>query len=300
MNPLLPVFVLTISSISWGLTWLPLKYFHGIGINGVSLVFLAYGIGALALLPVFIKQAPQWRNNRRTVILIAVLGGYSNLAFSYSMIYGDVVRAMVLFYLCPVWATLGGRFFLKENVDALRWLGVGLALFGAALIVGAFNLALFSFTFVDFVAVSAGFAFAMTNVTFRAYAQMPIASNVAAVFFGCTAMAGGLIIFGVAPPPTVEFEHLTAIAAYGVFWILVASMASQWAVTQMEASRSAVIIVMELVAAAVSSAWIGGNALTMTEIFGGLLVVSATLLETTRPALPNKAIPAPVSKLPND
>ena len=207
------------------------------------------------------------------------------------MIYGDVVRAMVLFYLCPVWATLDGRFFLKENVDRLRWLGVGLALVGAALIVGAFDFDLFAFTFIDFVAVSAGVAFAMMNVTFRAYAQMPVASNVAAVFIGCAAMAAGLIVAGVVPWPQLHARDLSMIAAYGVFWILLASMASQWAVTKMEASRSAVIIVMELVAAAVSSALIGGEILTAAKVVGGLLVVSATLMEAVRPAQPSAAIP---------
>jgi len=291
MNPLFPISILTISSISWGLTWLPLKYFHDQGIEGVTLILFAYGIGGLVLLPWLIRQAPLWRSQTRVVLWIACMGGYANLAFSYSMIYGDVVRAMVLFYLCPVWATLGGRFFLKENVDTLRWLGVGLALIGAALIVGAFDVDLFAFTFIDFIAVSAGVAFAMMNVTFRAYAQMPVASNVAAVFIGCAAMAAGLIGAGVVPWPQLHARDLSMIAAYGVFWILLASMASQWAVTKMEASRSAVVIVMELVAAAVSSALIGGEVLTAAKVVGGLLVVSATLMEAVRPAQPSPVTP---------
>lgn len=282
MSQWIPISVLITSSISWGLTWIPLKYFHTQGVNGVVTVFLVYGVATLVLMPWFIKQKPLWSAHVRVIALIAVLGGYANLAFSYSMVYGEVVRAMVLFYLSPVWAVLGGYFFLRENVDLLRWLGVGLAIVGAFLIVGGFDFSLNTYTLVDLIAVTAGITFAMTNITFRANASMPIMSNVAAIFLGCSVMSGLLIFFGTEAWPAISTSTLSSIIVYGIAWILVASIASQWAVTKLEASRTAVIIVMELVAATLSATLLGEEILTVTETIGIFLVVSATILETMR------------------
>ena len=50
----------------------------------------------------------------------------------------------------------------------------------------------------------------------------------------------------------------------------------------MEAGRSAIILVMELVVAVVSVAVITGAELKMYEMIGGLMVISAALLESSR------------------
>ena len=50
----------------------------------------------------------------------------------------------------------------------------------------------------------------------------------------------------------------------------------------MEAGRSAVIIVMELVAAVVSISLLTEASLKWTEIFGGLMVLTAAIIEGSR------------------
>ena len=57
---------------------------------------------------------------------------------------------------------------------------------------------------------------------------------------------------------------------------------TQWGVTQLEAARAALIIVMELVAAVVSVAILTDVVLSAREIIGGVLVLSAALLEGWR------------------
>ena len=47
----MPVLVLFLSSCLWGLTWLPLKYLHQRGAEGVLLITVAYGVLALVCLP---------------------------------------------------------------------------------------------------------------------------------------------------------------------------------------------------------------------------------------------------------
>jgi drug/metabolite transporter (DMT)-like permease len=48
------------------------------------------------------------------------------------------------------------------------------------------------------------------------------------------------------------------------------------------AGRSAILMIVELVAAVVSAIWIGGEMLTPQVIVGGLLIVSATAIEVAQ------------------
>ena len=62
-----------------------------------------------------LRQWQQWRLHPIAVGVMFLLGGFANLGFTLSMIYGDVIRAMMLFYLAPVWGVLGGALFLGER-----------------------------------------------------------------------------------------------------------------------------------------------------------------------------------------
>jgi len=174
MNTRLPVIVLLGASVFWGLSWLPLKTINGMGIDGIVLTLGAYGILALALTPLLLKQAVIWRGHKKAVALIFLLGGSANLAFTYALINGEVIRVMVLFYLLPVWGVLGGKFFLKEEIDRWRWLGVGLAISGAFLILGGFDALGGAPTWIDLIALLSGLFFALNNLVFRAAQAVPV------------------------------------------------------------------------------------------------------------------------------
>jgi drug/metabolite transporter (DMT)-like permease len=57
---------------------------------------------------------------------------------------------------------------------------------------------------------------------------------------------------------------------------------TQWGVTQLDAGRASIIIIMELVAAVVSASLLLGETLTPQELLGGLLVVATVAAETLR------------------
>lgn len=277
-----PVFVLLVGSIMWGLTWVPLKFFHLQGIDGIPLTFIAYGTVALAFLPLVIKQFSLWRNEQRYIWMIFLLGGIANLAFAVAMIYGDVIRVMVLFYLLPAWGVLGGKFFLKESIDRTRWLAVLMALTGAFLVLGGYEILNSTPSWVDLLAIMSGFALSMNNIAFRASAHLPIISKIGTQFIGTFALAAVLLLFQVQPVPDIALENLGLLMAFGIFWLLAATIATQWAVTKIEVSRASILIIIELVTAVLSAMWIGGEQLSLLEAFGGLLIVIAAVVEAFR------------------
>jgi drug/metabolite transporter (DMT)-like permease len=285
VRPLYPVLVLLTASVAWGLTWIPLKYFAGFGLQGVNVTLVGHGsVGALSI-PWLAYRFRFWRGAWRSMLLLAAFGGLANLTFASAIVSGDVVRVMVLFYLLPAWGVLGGWLVLGERVDALRKLTVAAALSGAFLILGGVQMLAQRPSLTDVLAVVAGMALAFNNVLFRKLSGVPVPDKVAAMFAGCLMLAVPLSLLGVqklpAVVPSVVWLQLTG---FGLVWVFAATVGTLWGVAHMEAGKSSVLIIMELLTAVASAALINGLRLRPIEWLGGLLIVLAAFIEARRPA----------------
>jgi len=282
MKSSLPVMVLMLSSVLWGLLWLPNKYVHAAGVDGLQMIAIAYGGISALLLPWLIQQRAQWRGDLPGMGAIVLVGGAASVTFNAALIYGDVVRAMVLFYLLPVWGVLGGRIFLGEHVDWRRALSVVLALLGAFLMLGA-SLDLFSeFSGADLIALASGFFYAMSNILFRGTTTLPFVSKIAAMSMGGALIALLILMRGTATAAPLSVNGIAMSLGLGLSFLLLAMLGSQWAVTRMDAGRSSVIMVLELVTAVVSAAALGESVLHAREVAGVVMVLLAALLESWR------------------
>ena len=253
------------------------------GIEGIVLIFLAYGLLTVMLIPLLLKQFPIWKEHRKMMLLIALFGGGANLAFTYALINGEVIRVMVLFYLLPVWGVAGGRIFLKEDIDRWRYLGVFLAISGAFFILGGFEVLDTPPSWIDLIALASGLFFAMNNLLFRAAQSLPVASKIGSMFFGCFVMAGMFLLAGIEQfPMAITQNAWMMLVSYALFWLLLANIGSQWSVTHMEAGRSSIIIILELITAVISATLIAGEIMSPLEYMGGALIVTAAFIEAFR------------------
>lgn len=278
----LAVGILFISSVGWGLTWLPIKGINQMGLDGIHLVFIAFASAGVLLSPYLFMQRQSWRGNLRFLLLIALFGGLANLTFQTAMVHGNVVRVMILFYLLPVWSVLGGWYYLKEQPDWIRVLAVFISLAGAMLILNIDSHTFEGLNWIDVLAICAGFTFAMNNIIFRKTASQPLAGKVSAMFLGCATLIGIYLLFN---PVTAGLpDNMSPFYAglYGVFFLSLITFGTQWGVTQLEAGRASLIIVMELVVAVVSVALLTDIQLSLREIIGGLMVMTAAVIEGWR------------------
>jgi drug/metabolite transporter (DMT)-like permease len=282
INTRLAVAVLASGSIGWGLTWLPIKALSDSGLDGLHLVFIAFISGAILLLPGLYKQYPQWQQSLGLMLMIGITGGFANASFQTAIYHGDVIRVMILFYMLPVWSVIGGRLFLKEKMDSLRLLAVALSLSGAFVILDVWHTSWQGITWVDILAIGSGMGLAATNILFRFSQTIPLTSKIAFMFIGCTVLIGMTLLVFPTAAALPDFGVIACAIAYGALWLTLISFATLWAVTRMEAGRSAVIIVVELVVAVVSSALILGSGLAVFQMVGGLMVLVAALLEGFR------------------
>lgn len=275
--------ILILASILWGLSWIPLKYLAQSGVEGLMLIFICYLTMFVMVLPFMMRNLSCLRGHILPIMGIFLVGGLANLCFNYALIHGEVVRVMVLFYLLPVWGVLGGRFILKEKTDRWRWGGVALAVVGAFILLGGKNILSQPPRWIDLIALLSGLFLAGTIMLFRAVEDVPLSIKLSSLFLGCFVIAGGMLLMGMdAPKASLSWLGLAGCVAYAVFWLFWANIGSQWAVTQMPAGRSSIIIITELIAAVVSAMLIGGEHLTLSVLVGGSLVLSATAIEIFR------------------
>jgi drug/metabolite transporter (DMT)-like permease len=279
--------VLLFSASLWGLSWMPLKWFMAQGLTGPLVSLLSYGLVGLVTCVFIWRQRAAWRPQWGLLLALALVGGWANTSFVNALMLGDVVRVMFLFYLSPVWSVLGGWLFLKERIPPLRWAAVAVALVGLWLFLGGPGGVNLAFTFVDFLALSAGFCFAANNVIARAAQQVPMVSKTFAVFAGCGVIS--LLVtttLGHSVPPNMGLGVWLAVLAYGFIWMLLATATWQFGVTHIESSKAGVILLAELVVSVMTALWFGDESMTGMEWAGGALIAMAALAEAidTSPA----------------
>lgn len=280
-----PALVLMLCSVAWGLTWLPLKYFGEHGLAGPVVTLVAHGSVGLMALPLLWLRRRQWWPERWRLFWLALAGGLANVAFASAIVMGDVTRVMALFYLLPAWGVLGGKLLLGERIDRRRAASLGAALGGAFLVLGGPALLATPPGLIDLLAVVSGLSLALNNLLFRALQAVSVSTKVSVTFVGCLAWAGLLTLLGAATvPAAVPLEVWSEVFGFGAIWILVATLGTLWAVNQMEAGRSSVLIVTELVTAVVSASILTGRVPSLAEACGGALILTAALLEAWRPA----------------
>lgn len=277
MLRLIPVFVLLCTSVLWGASWLPLKALHQQGADGLALIACAYGVLAIIALPWVWRARASMRGHWHWLLAIVLFGGAANVSFSYAIIYGDVVRVMVLFYLLPVWGVLGGRFILKEPTAWWRWCGVAMALTGAFIILGGPNILARPIHYLDFIAIGSGIFFAASNLIFRGVQQVSLPPKLFALFLGSSLLAHLLLPSG--QLWTGDQFPLGWVLLYATTWLLLANWGSLWAITQMPAGRSAIILIMELITAVATQVAFTEQTLQGYVWLGGSLIMGAALLE---------------------
>lgn len=269
--------VLLLGASIWGLGWMPLAHFAGQGLAGMPVVLCTYGMLCTVAVPLVLRQRRQWWPQRGALLAIGAFGGWATAGLVAALSEGDVVRAMLLFYLAPVWGLLGGRLLFGERLTPSRLGALALAMLGVALTLGVSQDTFRPLTASDWLALSAGFAFALNNLATRAAEQVPLASKAVVGFIGSAALGGLFCLLQGTPLPTLDAHQWLQLASFGLFW-LAAMGAAQYGFSHVEASRAAVLVVIELLVAVLTAAWFGERELGLREWLGGSLVLAAALI----------------------
>ena len=195
------------------------------------------------------------------------------------MLKGEVVRVLLLFYLSPVWAIILAIVILRERLTRTGLFALVMAMVGAVLMlwkpdydnVSAVSLA-------DIYAITAGMAFAMTNIVVRKIGTVPITIKMGSALIGVIVLT--LCGLGIMQLPLPEITPVSGMLAFlvGFPFIVIMTWTAQYGVTYLPIQRSSVIFLLEIVAGAISAAYLTNETVRNIEYMGGALIISAGLV----------------------
>ncbi|MBX9964636.1 MAG: DMT family transporter [Burkholderiales bacterium] len=278
-TPRVATIALLTSGLLWGLTWMPLRYFADQQLTGLTLSIATYGVVGVLGAPWLWVQRDRWTRQWGLMLVSGLACGLANACFVTAIMFGEIARAMLLFYLTPLWGVLGGRLFFQEPLTPARVTCLGMALGGAVLVLGGPDTLAGGFRWMDLIAIGAGFFYAVQNLASRAATQVPIPIKVAVAFAGCGIVAAALLPVAGHEFPSFDAALTVKLGAFTLVWLIAAMWTQIYGVSHMEAGRAAVLVVFELVAAVVSAMIIAGERLDPMGWVGAALIVSAALVE---------------------
>ena len=282
----LPVLSLIVGASMWGVIWYPLRLLEGGGLHGVWLTLILYATALVASLPRSARHFHELSRNPRDLGLLMLAAGWTNVAFVEAVLEGNILRVLLLFYLSPLWAVIMSRVVLKERMSHVAFISLMFAMSGALVMLWNPEMGFpWPHSRADWLALSSGLAFALSNVLVRKVQEVSVACKSAAVWIGVVIVGTALVaVFGL-PLPQVQLSVFSGAIALGVFGILVMTVLVQYGVTHMPVHRSAVIALVELVAGALSQQLLTDEVVTLREWIGGGLILLGAYL-SARASLP--------------
>lgn len=277
--PSLPVVNLLYAATLWGLVWYPLQELKKAGIPGLWATLIAYA-AALVVILIFLRGsfADLWRFKGRLAAL-ALAAGWCNAAFFVAVAEGDPARVVLLFYLAPVWSIILGVIFLREQPDVKSLVISILAIIGAMFMLWNPKIGMpWPHSWVDWLSLSSGFAFAVTNVLVRNLSDASQMVKAQATFVGVVIVALVWILLTQSPVPVAAELAWATCIALGVFGIATMTLAVQYGVSHLPIYRSAVILLFEVLVTVVSTYFLAQYHLTVWGWIGGLFIVAASLV----------------------
>jgi drug/metabolite transporter (DMT)-like permease len=264
----------------WGIIWYPYRKLEQVGFGGAQATLLSYLV-ALAFASVI--QFRAWFEFRRQPLLllgIALAAGWSIVSYVIAVLQTEVVRVLLLFYLAPVWTLPLARIFLREVAPPAGYLVLGIAVAGAMLMLSDAGGGLpLPHSLGDWLALSAGLAFACSNILVRKAELSGVMAKSMAVWLGTIVIAGlacALEPASLGALPARWPAHWPLLIGIGLS-VLLMSLCVQYGFTHLPANQAMLILLFELVVAAAAAYWLAGETLSLRDWIGGAMIIGAGL-----------------------
>ena len=276
----LPTLGLLAGASLWGVVWYPYRLLAEAGIDGIWSTLLTYGFALVAGVIAFPRHAAILGGIPPLALLMGLAIGWSNLAYVLAVLEGEIVRVLLLFYLAPLWTVPIARLVLGERLDRSGFTVMALAFTGAMAMLWRPELGFpWPSARAEWLGLVAGFLFALGNVLVRRLDTLTDAAKSIVIWAGVVVAAlvhlpGSSV--GAQQAWALAVDHRALIGAVGLA-LLVMSLALQYGLSRLPANRAIVILLFELVVAAIAAAWLAGETPRTQDWIGGALIVAATL-----------------------
>ena len=266
----------------WGLFWIPLRALEDAGINGLWITVVYFLIPTICLIPIVLSRWQHVKQGGISLQLTTMLSGGALLLYSTSIVYTDVVRAMLLFYLTPIWATILARIFLGDLITPSRILAMLMAILGMLTIFGLGARFPIPQNIGDWLGIGSGFLWAVAMVRIR-MSESHSAIELTAGFFQWSLIFSAGAAFLLAPSQIPKIEQvlpaLPLLLIFMALLVLPGTYASLWGPKYLSPGIVGLLFMTEIIVGAISVALLAGEPFGIRELIGVFLIAGASMLE---------------------
>ncbi|MEY3121187.1 MAG: hypothetical protein RI993_12 [Pseudomonadota bacterium] len=283
----LPIVSLLLGATIWGIVWYPYRILEQHGIGGELSTTLTYFTALLIGLVLFHRQLYReviFSAAIHYLVWIGLCAGWASMAYTLGIVHGEVMRVLLLFYLAPLWTILFARLLLNERLSVHGYFIILLSLMGAILLLWQpGNKIPMPTSYGDWMGLTGGFMFALANVLIRKDQQHSIQLKSLAVWAGATLIGVAVLMLkgdvSIYPAHPIEGSIWLLLLGVGIL-IFFLSVLLQFGLTHTPANQAIIILLFELVIAALAAHFLTEEVMTLKDWTGGLMVVSASVFST--------------------
>lgn len=279
---LLAAIAVALCGAIWGLFWLPLHWLEGRGVGGGWTSFVFNLVSMLAPLP-FLWRRVAWDGFWRQAPAGFLLGTAFSM-YSVSLVMTDVLHAILLFYLTPVWSTLAARVIFGTRLTGARIVSIACGAAGMALILGVTEGLPLPRNAGDWVALVSGMLWAAGTMHSFARPAPGIAVPVFTFSLGGLVASGVILALGAAAgmpmaQPGPIWTALPLIIAAALVFFVPPNFLVLWAAQRLDSGRVGILLTTEVLIGALSAGFLSGQPFGIPEIAGTAFIISAGLVE---------------------
>ena len=277
-----------LGGVVWGVYWIPLRAIDAVGISGAWATAVFHIVPAMLLLPLVWHRRAQLQTGGASLQAVGASLGLAMMLYSTAFLYTDVVHAVLLYYLTPIWSTLLARAWLKEQITRDRVVGIVLGLSGMLVILNIEQGFPWPRNIGDWMALGSGIVWAIAANLMRRYPEHSVPEVASMWFLWCSALAviAALSLQGTTalPPPGILVSILPWLLPTVLLLVLPGYLAITWGTPQLNPGTVGLLFMTEISVGAVSAALLTEEAFGIREITGIVLISLAGLAEVLLPA----------------
>lgn len=282
------------AGVAWGLFWLPLRAMDQAGITGAWATVMIYVIPLACAVPLLVWRRHSIVQGGLLMQMIGLVAGIGLVLYADALIYTQVIKAMLLFYLTPLWSALLARAVLGETITPIRLLAMALGLAGLMVIFGADVGLPVPRNIGDWMGLGSGLCWAIAAVLLRLDGREEAAlDNMLVYLFWGTIAAVAIAMLPLSgahplPDPARILDVLPWLIPVLLILILPATFAIMWGAPLLNPAVVGLLFMTEISVGAATAAIWAGEPFGVRELVGILLISAAGLVESIYDALKAK------------
>ena len=274
---------LALSAGAWGIYWLPQRILEEGGLTGGWGTIAQMIIGFLILIPISIWRMFKGKSSGLELPLTGLLIGGGFICYALSFLLTDVVRALILFYMTPIWTTIFEILFLKKKPGLVRVVTLLLALGGLWIVFSKQTVLPLPENSGDWLAFVGGIIFAGGMIRLEVVKYDGVFPLIFSFFFyGAifNIFAGFLLVDYLGPMPAIDaFVSMASfLFIISVFYFIPTGIVILWAPSKLGAGLCSILFLSEIIVGVISSSILTNESFGWREIVGSSMIVLGGIL----------------------